>query len=571
MHKITLILLTLIYTNLALSEDTALSAPGNVEIELLETIPTEEKHSESDGMRNLAADGREDNTFPLAFPGAMGGGKFATGGRGGKVVTVNTRQNDCDSSNSLTSLNEALSMTEPRYIIFAVDGIIELSMCGSISPSAMRPFIMQKANSDVTVACQTAPGKIVIRVSTLSHSNGMSNAIYRHCAFRGARVTGGGSRGNQRAVAIFPNQSEDSTDFIFDHNTFSWTDDDVFQIYVSENATGNAKNITVQHSIGAEGDSDSAADTSKSCHSGSGSTCRTKGQSWDAQSGGINALGQSPNGYKVENVTFTHNFQAHNSLRNCEFKGHVIAECSNNITYNWRGYGAVWQAGYKPVPTQLRGKNNLFVRGPESLESHGGNITDCHSASGTGVCPIFISPPSDGMSGVDVTDNYLQNSIGGPPSLGQLLPKHPSHDAGEFTADNILTKVIESEDIRLLAKRGSSHMDCIGASKPIRHTADERIINEMYSGTGKIGIGEDIRSNTGVINASTHDTVLQRDWSDYKIGPGHTTVYDTDNDGMSDEWELANGLEIGTRDHNDDQDADGYTNIEEFLNYLARC
>ena len=40
---------------------------------------------------------------------------------------------------------------------------------------------------------------------------------------------------------------------------------------------------------------------------------------------------------------------------------------------------------------------------------------------------------------------------------------------------------------------------------------------------------------------------------------------------MSDAWEWANGLEVGIQDHNDDLDSDGYTNIEEFFNYMARC
>ena len=40
---------------------------------------------------------------------------------------------------------------------------------------------------------------------------------------------------------------------------------------------------------------------------------------------------------------------------------------------------------------------------------------------------------------------------------------------------------------------------------------------------------------------------------------------DTDNDGMDDRWELANGLEVGTDDSSLDQDGDGSTSFEEFL------
>ncbi|HRK31663.1 MAG TPA: hypothetical protein PLD59_11340, partial [Tepidisphaeraceae bacterium] len=46
--------------------------------------------------------------------------------------------------------------------------------------------------------------------------------------------------------------------------------------------------------------------------------------------------------------------------------------------------------------------------------------------------------------------------------------------------------------------------------------------------------------------------------------------FDTDQDGMADEWERARGLNVGTADHNGDDDGDGYTNLEEYLSELAR-
>ena len=42
---------------------------------------------------------------------------------------------------------------------------------------------------------------------------------------------------------------------------------------------------------------------------------------------------------------------------------------------------------------------------------------------------------------------------------------------------------------------------------------------------------------------------------------------DADSDGMPDAWETPHKLKAGTgADHNDDPDADGYTNLEEWLN-----
>ena len=45
---------------------------------------------------------------------------------------------------------------------------------------------------------------------------------------------------------------------------------------------------------------------------------------------------------------------------------------------------------------------------------------------------------------------------------------------------------------------------------------------------------------------------------------------DSDHDGMPDEWEIARGLNANDAvDVSGDRDGDGYTNVEEYLNYLV--
>ena len=45
--------------------------------------------------------------------------------------------------------------------------------------------------------------------------------------------------------------------------------------------------------------------------------------------------------------------------------------------------------------------------------------------------------------------------------------------------------------------------------------------------------------------------------------------FDTDRDGMPDTWEIEHGLEPTVADNNGDFDADGYTNLEEYINELG--
>src|ERR1700754_3871493 len=80
---------------------------------------------------------------PIAFPGAEGYGKYATGGRGGKVAVVTNLHDDGPGS-----FRHALAAypDEPLTVVFQVSGIIDL----------VTPIVLKRSN--VTIAGQTAPG-----------------------------------------------------------------------------------------------------------------------------------------------------------------------------------------------------------------------------------------------------------------------------------------------------------------------------------------------------------------------------------------------------------------------------
>ncbi|MBN1361688.1 MAG: hypothetical protein JW993_13915 [Sedimentisphaerales bacterium] len=88
----------------------------------------------------------------------------------------------------------------------------------------------------------------------------------------------------------------------------------------------------------------------------------------------------------------------------------------------------------------------------------------------------------------------------------------------------------------------------VGASLPIRDAVDTRIVREVRDRTGSV---IDSQNQVG-------------GWPEYRAA---SPAPDSDHDGMADAWEQQHGLDANDPgDGSSDQDGDGYTNVEEFLN-----
>lgn len=160
----------------------------------------------------------------LAFPGAQGWGRFATGGRTGTVYHV-TNLNDSGKG----SLRDAVSQPN-RIIVFDVAGVINISS-----------RLVFKNN--LYVAGQTAPGEGITVYGNGVSFSGASNIIVRHMRFRMGRKGDSG----KDAAGIANGQN-----MIFDHCSVSWGLDETFSINPDGKGT-TPQNITISNTIMGQG------------------------------------------------------------------------------------------------------------------------------------------------------------------------------------------------------------------------------------------------------------------------------------------------------------------------------
>jgi len=159
----------------------------------------------------------------LAFPGAQGFGRFATGGRGGDVFHV-TNLDDSGPG----SLRDAISQAN-RTIVFDVGGVIRITS-----------RLVFKNNQ--TIAGQTAPGGGITIYGDGTSFSAASNTIVRYLRFR---MGVGGESGKDTITMA------NGHDVIWDHCSLSWGRDGTFDL--NQESGSDLYNLTLQDSIVAQG------------------------------------------------------------------------------------------------------------------------------------------------------------------------------------------------------------------------------------------------------------------------------------------------------------------------------
>jgi len=453
-----------------------------------------------------------------AFPGAEGYGAYAVGGRGGEVVKV-TNLNDSGAG----SFREAVTLPPRNWVdpdvweyepeedfIKRLDDsghkIVVFEVSGIINLESELLINMPY----LTIAGETSPGGVMITGYQTTITN--HDVIMRHMRFRvgSHRIADGANPEQLDSFDILGKHwgGINTDNIIIDHCSFSWGVDETVTF------SGGVTNTTIQWSIISEGLS----------HAG-----HPKGE----HSKGLMISGK----YIYPNsISGHHNYIAHNRARSPMLASPADVDTRvdwvNNITYNWHGGLAPTSAG----AAKVNWDNNYARRGANSNDYSFEVIMGDFNTDPNPQIYVYGNIGSTRLTqdkphwnvGKNWRNELLETSW-------RRLERWPTPHITtsimtEAVADDILTKV--------------------GATMPVRDSVDARVVADFAARTGEI----------------IDNIVYPDDFPTYQNLP---IPIDSDNDGMADSWEIANGFNVGVNDSALDGDNDGYTNIEEYLHFLA--
>lgn len=503
-----------------------------------------------------------------AFPGAEGHGRFVTGGRGGKIYHV-TNLNDSGTG----SFREAVKSGN-RIIVFDVAGVIALKSDLKIA-------------DNITILGQTAPSPgITLRYYTVQPG---SNNIIRFIRIR---------RGQEKNINDGADASwqRNKTGIIFDHCSFSWSIDEVASFYDNNNFTMQwctvAESLTNPgHSKGAHGYGGIWGGKLASFHHNFVAHLMNRGPRFNGARYGWT-------GYTSNKEYSTYKWQNTVQAENVDFR--------NCVMYNAQGtcYGG-------PGGGQINIVNNYYKAGPShSLKGTtlNGLKVDVSTGKERGsqdrITLVTLSTKDNSDKNhpelYDMTSRYYINGNTTETTKGQktenkdwkgisydkgipsLNGEYYSPDAKNFYGDAVAHTTISGKSCVKIkmdepAPTGevTTHSAAEAYEKVLayagaslyRDEIDARYMEEARTGTATYK--GSITNSPGIIDKVSD----VNGYTEANFGTGsHPDGFDTDKDGIPDEWEEANGLNPNNANDALTYSLDNkgyYTNIEVYANSLV--
>lgn len=448
----------------------------------------------------------------LAFPGAEGYGRFARGGRGGVVIEV-TNTNDSGAG----SFRDAIEGNYgPRTVVFAVSGQIILN--SDIIIDSSRPYI--------TVAGQTAPGKGICFRRQQFALSGARDAVVRHVRMRVGKESGETQNGTGMSGV---------NHCIMDHCSISWGIDE-------ELSTRTAKNVTFQR-----------------CHISEALNV----------AGHQNYPAGTAHGYAAtvggDVASLHHNLLSHCEGRNWSMGGGLDAsgyyagrlDIFNNVVYNWGGRTTDGGAH------EVNFVNNYYKIGASSAKwtflnpQYGG-------FPGTQQYYCVGNVMNGGNGSHNIATNNQSAGISISTENGGTLPQNSTPPYSALVSAPFFPSYATIDEVTNAYKKVLSDVGC---TQPMVDDHDARVIRETIDGT--YTFSGSVSGDPGL--PDTTDDV--GGWEDYgnAVRPAD---WDTDHDGLPNWWEQIKGFNPNSTpgdfsESNSDLDDDGYTALEDYLNWLA--
>ena len=289
---------------------------------------------------------------------------------------------------------------------------------------------------------------------------------------------------------------------IFDHLSVLWGRDECFSISWDNKGTA-PHDITIQNSIIGQG----------------------------LQSHSCGGLIQTEGG-----VTLFRNLYIENKTRNPKVKH--LNQFVNNVVYNWGNGGCYLMGRDSEGNSWAEIVNNYFVKGPwntgyKPLQEGNGNFQFYGEGN-------YYDDNRDGqLNGHLYTDDEYTAS-------GALRRATLAEITNAPKAFPVITDLMTAEEALKWM------IDSVGPSLPARDEVDQYLIDELTSfGTG------------GSTDGISDETTLPHKGTGF-ISPGNKPK-DSDNDGIPDEWETANGLNPNNASDAVAIAANGYLNIENYV------